>query len=191
MIGKRVARKVAGETETITWQLVRGMVIWWKPSTWTSWIIGFFGAGFYSHIDVVTPKGMLRGARSDVIRGIEPGYLDRPQNYEKWARCTRYTIEVPIDTWKRYWEYSDNKVGAPYDERALIFAFAFGFKHKVHDKRDKWVGWCSQEVAINGAHAGLWKIPSEVSNVTPGDCAFLFCGKNAVRTEMSIFKDSE
>lgn len=172
----------------ITWQLVRGRAYWWKPSTWTSPLIGYWGAGFYSHIDVVTPAGYLRGARSDTIKvgkwKIPPGYRDRPNNYERWVAQTRYTLSVTDEQYARYWEYSDRHLGDPYDERGLIMAFIFGRKHTVRDRRGKWVGWCSQEVARNSEHAGLLRIPPEVSNVDPGDCAFMFAGLNTRRREM-------
>jgi len=56
---------------TITWQLVRGVFVWWRLDTWTSALIGWFGAGYYSHIDVVTPDGLLRGARSASAESLE------------------------------------------------------------------------------------------------------------------------
>jgi hypothetical protein len=172
----------------ITWQLVRGKAAWYKPNTWTSPIIGYWGAGFYSHIDVVTPDGFLRGARSDVITvgnwKIPAGYQDRPQGYESWSAQTRYTLSVSDEQYEKYWNYSDKHLGDPYDERGLVMAFIFGRKHTVKDPRNKWVGWCSQEVSMNGQDAGIWAIPPEVHDVDPGDCAFLFAGRNARRAEM-------
>ena len=162
---------------TITWQLVRG-------AGWQSATIGWFGGDYYSHIDVVTPEGLLRGARSDWIKGIAPGYRDRPQGYEWWVRQTRFTLRVTPMQWKKYWEWSDAHLGCPYDERGLLLAFVFGFKHKLRDNRGKkWVGWCSQEVALNGEHAGLWELPPAITNVNPGDLAFTFA-RDALRTEV-------
>jgi hypothetical protein len=166
-------------TPTLTWQLVRG-------KSWTSTVIGWFGDGYYSHIDVITPQGMLRGARSDVIKGIPAGYQDRPQHYETWARCTRFHAPVTPRQYQRYWDFSDSKLGASYDERGLLAAFLFGRKHTLKDPRDKWVGWCSQEVALDGAYAGLWRLPPDLFNVTPGDCAFMFAGKGAIEQEMPV-----
>lgn len=158
--------------KTLTWQLVRGL-------SWTSRVIGFFGAGYYSHIDVLTPAGYLRGARSDWLCNIAPGYRDRPQNYEKWARCTRYTIEVDDAQYARYWTFSNLQLGKPYDSRGLVDTFVFG-----RQWRDDNAWWCSEEVAANGEYANLWKIPEEVKSVEPGDCAFLFVARNAVVEEM-------
>jgi hypothetical protein len=165
--------------KVITWSLVRAKGL-------ISRSIGWFGAGYYSHIDVVTPEGALRGARSDRWAGVDPGYQDRPWAYAAptWQAWTLYSSEVSDEQYERYWDFSDAKLGAPYDERSLLAAFLFGHKHKLRDRRSKWVGWCSQEVALNGEHAGLWAIPPEVIDVTPGDCAYLFAGRHAKRTEM-------
>ena len=161
-------------SETITWQLVRGL-------GWISRAIGRYGSGFYSHIDVVTPAGKLRGARSDVIQGIPAGYEDRPQDYEKWAKRTRFTLEVPLGTWCKYWEFSNLQLHKPYDSHGLFDTFVLGRDWR---ENDSW--WCSEEVGANGEYAGMWTIPPEVKSITPGDCAFLLVGAQAVREEMPV-----
>lgn len=158
----------------ICFQLVRGR-------SFSSRVIGYFGAGYYSHIDVVTPAGLLRGARSDVIKGVRAGYEDRPQNYERWAHCTRYHVHVSGPQFKRYWEFSELQLHKPYDSRGLIEAFLFG-----REWRDDSAWWCSEEVAANGEYAGMWHIPPEVKSVEPGDCADLFAGKGARREEIPV-----
>jgi hypothetical protein len=160
--------------KTITWQTVRGKGI-------SSRAIGWFGGGFYSHIDVITPIYALRGARSDKILGIPPGYRDRPQNYEKWAACTRWTVEVTDEQYAAYWMYSQLQLGKPYDSRGLVETFVFG-----RDWREDNSWWCSEEVAMNGEQAKLWTISKEMDSVEPGDCCFLFMGMNAVRQEMPV-----
>ena len=158
--------------KTLTWQLVRGLGR-------SSRLIGFFGAGFYSHIDVLTPTGMLRGARSDWIGKVPPGYQDRPYDYEHWAAQTQYTIEVTDEQSDRYWFFSDNQLYKPYDSRGLIDTFVFG-----RDWRDDGSWWCSEEVAMNGEFAGIWTVDKHMRSVEPGDCAFLFMGKGAVVKEI-------
>jgi uncharacterized protein YycO len=155
----------------LTFQLVRGL-------HWTSRVIGYFGAGYYSHIDVLTPAGKLRGARSDVIQGIDPGYQDRPYNYEKWAAQTQYTISVSDEEYAAYWAYSDKQLGKPYDSRGLISTFVFG-----RNWRDDGQWFCSEEVAMNLQAAHVLDIPPEIDSVEPGDCAFLFAGLQAKRQE--------
>lgn len=162
------------ELKDLTFQLVRGL-------SWTSRVIGYFGAGYYSHIDVLTPRGHLRGSRSDWIKGIKPGYQDRPQRYEKWAKCTRYTIKVTPEQYAAYWAFSDKQLGKPYDSRGLIDAFIFG-----RDYRDDGSWFCSEEAAMNLEAAGIIIVPPEVKSVDPGDCAFIFAGLRAHRQEMRV-----
>jgi hypothetical protein len=142
-------------------------------------LIGFWGLGFYSHIDVLTPTGMLRGARSDWIKGIPPGYMDRPYDYERWEAQTQFTLEVSEDQYDKYWRYSDKQLYKPYDFRGLIKTFVFGRNWRDDDS---W--WCSEEVAMNGEVAGIWTLPEHVKNVEPGHCAFLLAGKSAVIKEI-------
>jgi hypothetical protein len=157
--------------KTLTWQTVRGV-------GWTSRLIGWFGGGYYSHIDVVTEAGMLRGARSDWHGWIPPGYEDRPIGYESWERQTQWTIEVSDEEHAAYWKYSNAQLHKPYDKRGLVDTFVRGRDWRDNDK---W--WCSEEVAWNGEVAGLWEIPQHVLSVEPGDCVFLFIGRRARRQE--------
>ncbi len=149
----------------LTWQLVRGK----GPS---SWLIGFQGSGYYSHIDVLTPAGMLRGARSDWIGNVPPGYDDRPYGYEQWRTQTQYTVTVTDAQWAAYWAFSDAQLGKPYDKRGLVESFVLG-----RNWRDDDAWWCSEEVAVNMEKALIIPpLPSYIINVEPGDCAFLFMG---------------
>lgn len=172
-------------SETLTWQLVRGRFDWKRPSTITSPIIGYFGADYYSHIDVLTPKGMLRGARSDVIKGIPAGYQDRPQNYEKWAKCTRFSLEVSLGTWVKYWEFSDKQLGKPYDAHGLIETYVFANTRWARKWRDQDSWWCSEEVGANWEYARMFELPPEKRLITPGDCAMVLTGARAKREEMA------
>jgi hypothetical protein len=165
----------------ITWQLVRGIAHWNHIGSWTSPIIGWFGDGFYSHCDVLTPGGFLRGARSDVIRSIPAGVEDRPHFYETWARCTRFTINVTMDQYDRFWAYSDDQLHKPYDSHGLIETFVLG-----RQWRDDDAWWCSEMQAMNGEVADLWEIPQETLAVTPGDFVFLLAGAGAQREEIPV-----
>ena len=157
----------------ITWQLVRGAGL-------ASRLIGWFGSGTYSHIDVITPQGALRGARSDVLRGVPPGYRDRPQGYETWVRQTRYNLDVTDDQYARYWDFSDRQLGKPYDSRGLVETFLIG-----REWRDDDAWWCSEEVAANMEYAWIMQaLPPEVLAVEPKDCADYFVALGARRQEM-------
>lgn len=155
----------------ITFQLVRGTGL-------VSRAIGYFGAGFYSHIDTVTPLGLLRGARSDVIHEIPAGVEDRPQNYERWAHVTRYTILATEPQYDQFWRFSDAQMGKPYDVRGLVDSFILGREWR---ENDSW--WCSELVGACGEAAGLWQVPPEVRAIDPGDCVFLLAGLGANRKE--------
>lgn len=159
---------------TITAQLVRGR-------DFTSALIGWFGAGYYSHIDVITPMGLLRGARSDHIGGMPPGVFDRPQNYEKWARCTRFTFDVSATQYQKFWQYSDMQLRKPYDTHGLIESFVFGRNWRDDDR---W--WCSELFAMTGERAWCWTIPDEKTRVTPGDCVDILVGRRALVQEMPV-----
>lgn len=156
----------------ITFQLVRGAGI-------SSRLIGWFGAGYYSHIDTETPAGLLRGARSDVIEGIAPGVRDRPQAYEKWLRQTRFTITVTDNQYERFWQFSDAQVGKPYDSRGLLDTFLFG-----RDWREDGQWWCSELVAACLEAGVIIEIAPEKKSVEPGDCVDIFEGLQAVRVEV-------
>ena len=158
----------------LAWSLVQGKGLLSRG-------IGWFGAGWYSHIDVVTPQGMLRGARSDVWGDVPAGYEDRPWAYGRatWATWTIFTIAVSDDEYELYWRFSDAQLHKPYDTRGLINTFVFG-----RQWRDEDAWWCSEEVAANGEAAHLWTIDPEIKNVEPGDCAFLFAGRRARRQRM-------
>jgi hypothetical protein len=167
---------------TLTWQLVRG-------TGWSSRGIGRSGMGYYSHIDTVTPGGLLRGAFSvpmvrtfpdGVRREIPAGVEDRPHYHSHWSACTRFTRTVTPAQYDAYWKFSDAQLHKPYDSRGLISTFIFGREWR---DVDSW--WCSELVAACGEAALLWVIPPEVTAVEPGHCAFMFAGPEYTRTEMA------
>jgi hypothetical protein len=161
----------------ISWQLVQGRGV-------SSSLIGWFGGGGYSHIDVITPKGMLRGARSDVIGGAhKPGYFDRTPDYDDWVRQTVFTLSTTPDQEKKYWDFSNAQLGKPYDKRGIL-----GFATGNRDWHDASEWFCSEEVCANGEYAGLWPEMFEACwRVDPGDMAFIFCALGAKREEKLPF----
>jgi hypothetical protein len=156
------------EEHTVRWRLQQGR-------GFISRGIGWFGGG-YSHIDVYTPKGFLRGARSDVLCGVPAGYQDRPDNYDK--NISQYTIfSLPVSPAQEamYWEFSDRQLGKPYDKRGIA-GFALGYR----DWRspDSW--YCSEEVQANAEYGGIFRpLPAELWRVDPADNAFQLCALGA------------
>ena len=144
----------------------------------SSTLIGWFGGGGYSHIDVVTPKGLLRGARSDVIGGApKEGYYDRYPDYDDWVRQDIYTLSTTPEQERKYWEFSDQQLGKPYDKRGIL-GFATG--NRDWHNPNQW--FCSEEVAANAQFAGIF--PDFFENcwrVDPGDVAFVLCALGADR----------
>jgi hypothetical protein len=161
------------------WSLVQGRGL-------SSQLIGWFGGGGYSHIDVLTPKGMLRGARSDIIGGApQAGYYDRHADYDDWVRQTIYTLDTTVEQDRKYWEFSEAQLGKPYDRRGIV-----GFATGERDWHDPTKWFCSEEVCANGEYAGLWPGMFEACwRVDPGDMAFIFCALGAHRLEKIPFKE--
>jgi hypothetical protein len=158
---------------TLQWQLVQGRGI-------SSSLIGWFGGGGYSHIDVITPRGMLRGSRSDEVGGAPPGYEDRMRNYEDWTRQTIFTLSVTEQQASKYWEFSNRQLGKPYDKRGIL-----GFATGQRDWHDEGQWFCSEEVCANGEYAGIWPGMFEACwRVDPGDMAFIFSALGAKRIEV-------
>ena len=155
------------------WQFVRG-------KSFASRLISWYD-GLYSHVDWITPSGMLRGARSDYVyidkEKILPGYRDRPADYclADWATRTVFTLNVTEKQLQMYRLFSDDQIGKPYDSRGIT-----GF---VLDKRDwhepdSW--FCSEEVQANLEFAKISPPMYEKSNrVDPGDLAFILCALGA------------
>lgn len=153
------------------WQLVQGREL-------SSKLIGWFGGGGYSHVDVITPTGKLRGARSDIIGGAhKPGYFDRDWNYAQkdWIKRTVFTLDVTERQEKLYWEFSDKCIGAPYDKRGIL-----GFATGKRDWHDPAAWFCSEQVYADCECAGIFNpMPEDAWKVDPGDLVFSFAQAGA------------
>lgn len=153
------------------WQLVQAK----GPASWT---IGWFGGGGYSHSDVITPTGKLRGARSDIIGGAhKPGYFDRDWDYaaKNWIKRTVFTLEVSPLQEKRYWEFSEEQIGKPYDRRGIL-----GFATGERDWHDPTSWFCSEEIYANAEYAAIFNpTPDDMWKVDPGDLVFSFAQAGA------------
>ena len=151
------------------WQFVRGRGL---ISSLISWY-----DGIYSHVDVITPQGKLRGALSTTIGGVAPGYRDRPADYgiHNWCVRTVFTLPVTEKQEKKYWEFSNRQLGKPYDSRGIA-GFVFGKRN--WREPDSW--FCSEEVQANCEYADISPPMYENANrVDPGDLAFILCALGA------------
>jgi len=161
--------------QKMQWQFVRGRGFASRLISWYD--------GIYSHVDWITPNGMLRGARSDMVytptckEGIHPGYRDRPMDYDikDWSLRTIFTLNVTSEQAQVYKDFSDAQLGKPYDSRGIT---GFVFDKRNWHEPDSW--FCSEEVQANLEAAGISPPMYEDSNrVDPGDLAFILCALGA------------
>ena len=152
----------------------------------TSDLIGYFGAGVYSHTDIVLPNGDLLGARADVIKGrdgnpIPSGVRVRPQNYEMWTRRTLFELNVTPQQHRAFYDYAHSQIGKPYDTDG-IRRFIF---NQERDWRDPASWWCSEFGVYCGEVAKVIPpIPLSITHITPGDCALIYASAGATVTEI-------
>lgn len=132
---------------------------------WASGAIEYFGAGGFSHVDNVVPKGLL-GARSDHAGGQPPGVWVRPQWYAKWRRRVRIRLRCTEGQHQRWLAFLKGEIGKPYDRMAIL-AFAVGRDWRTSDA---WI--CSELAAAALESAGI--IPRLIltpNKITPGALA--------------------
>lgn len=135
-----------------------------------SWLITWFSAGKYSHVDCIMEDGTLFGARSDKIGNIPPGVYDRPPNYKIFTR--KLVIELPCseEQEKKFYEFLFLQNGKPYDKTA-IKAFFF---HRDWRADDSW--FCSELIVAALEYAGIiLQIGAEVNQITPVVCSIICC----------------
>ena len=89
----------------------------------------------FSHVDIVTPAGLLLGARDNACGGMPPGVWIRPPGYEKWVREVTVTFDVAGTKYQEAFSWAESQIGAKYDEDA-IFGFILG--QQLHTK-GRWI----------------------------------------------------
>jgi uncharacterized protein YycO len=108
---------------------------------WSSDLIGWFGAGHFSHVDAVLDDGRLLGARSDKVGGQPAGVHIRPPDYLKFSRRVVFTIPATPAQEIDFAAFETAQIGKPYDSMA-IFAFVVDRDWRTDDS---WI--CSELVA--------------------------------------------
>ena len=109
--------------------------------SWGSQLIGWFGAGHLSHVDVILPDGTAFGARSDHVGGQPPGVWPREPNYQKFSRRVTVTIPTAVGQEAQFYSFLQQQRGKPYDHLAIL---AF-FMNRNWRETDSWI--CSELVA--------------------------------------------
>lgn len=125
-------------------------------------VIGWFSAGFLSHVDAVLPDGTLLGARSDIIKGVPTGVQIRPPGYENVA--LEMVMEIPATAFQEvaFYRFLRAQLGKPYDRTAI---WAFAFNRDWHEA-DAWI--CSELQAAALEAAGILpKLFEDVWKITP------------------------
>lgn len=148
-------------------------------SGWSSLEIEWFGAGGFSHVDIVVPdwycdthnlsRGSLLGARSDAVGGQKPGVKIRPPDYESWPK--RLVLRVPCTAEQavKGFSWALTQLDAPYDSFGLVTSFIFG-----RNWREEGSWWCS-EYAVRMLEKGdvIPELPVPFWKITPGDSALV------------------
>lgn len=134
-------------------------------SGWASGAIEYFGAGGFSHVDNVVPKGLL-GARSDHAGGEPPGVRVRPQWYAKWRRRARMRLQCTEAQRVRWLTFLHGEIGKPYDRMAIL-AFAMGRNWRTSD------AWICSELAAAALEDAriLPRLILTPNKITPGALA--------------------
>jgi uncharacterized protein YycO len=114
-----------------------------------SWVVAWFGAGHFSHVDAVLDDGTLLGARSDRVGGQPPGVQIRPPNYTKFLRSVVMVIPATDEQNAAFYAFLHSQVGKPYDRRTLS---AF-WSNRDWRHTDGWI--CSELQAAGLEKAGV------------------------------------
>jgi hypothetical protein len=133
-------------------------------------LIGYFGGGDFSHVDIVWPDGRLLGARSDHIRrmanrtrcNLPRGVQFRPDGYERWSRVVRVRVPCTVPEKARAMAWALKQEGKPYDVLAIL-AFAIG-----RDWRTEGEWFCSEFATRYIEIAQGFELPLMPNKVTPG-----------------------
>ncbi|HEX5461871.1 MAG TPA: hypothetical protein VFX20_18045 [Steroidobacteraceae bacterium] len=156
----------ADPEEFLEFQLVRSN----SPG---SRLIGFFGGGFFSHVDIVWPDGRLFGARSDHIRrmadrtrcDLKPGVRFRPQGYERWSRVVRIRVPCSTEQKRRAMAWALEQEYKPYDKLAIV-AFAIDRSWRTEG------AWFCSELATRYLEVAFdFTLPLTPNKIPPGTFA--------------------
>ena len=141
--------------------------------------------GFFSHVDCQFDDGTLWGARSDKIGGKPRGVWGRPPDYEKPQHLTIYGIPCTMLQKQSYEAFYVSQEGKPYDWRAIVNNFGFGYDFRT---TDHW--FCSDIATAAGESSDLWGIPDDSGarklfvptyGTSPGMLAMLVSGREGTK----------
>lgn len=186
-------------THVIEWRLYRSRGVLSRAIGWRS----NGGEGEFTHVDVLDPStGWLWGAHSDAFKvrvaavpaaynltltpkgvHIRSGFYPRPPNYDAkhWVRVVAYRLTVGDVQYKRFWDFTEQQWGAPYDSRGLLDTYVVG-----RDWRSPGAWYCSEEQTAAGEYSFILRKLPHVEAVDPSDFALLLNQTGAVREDLPI-----
>lgn len=129
----------------------------------------FGGTPAFSHVDSITPEGLLLGARSDSVGGRPPGVQVRPPNYLGQEPKLRVDLPASATQEAGYFGFLLAQIGKPYDMEGIA-GFIVG---RQWDNPSAW--FCSELVAAGLENCGFFthKLAVPTNKVTPGGLVFL------------------
>jgi hypothetical protein len=145
---------------------------------WTSRLIGWFGAGSWSHVASVLSDGRYLDSRNEVIAHIPAGVHIRQPSSERWVKKCRATLQVTQQEYDSWEENLRAKIGTDYD-RSAIAGFIEG---KSMHTAGRWI--CSA-LAINAVqhisrawtpdHLGYvpFPLPLQAHEISPNACLLI------------------
>lgn len=155
-----------------------------RASGFGSAAIGYFSAGYYSHVDIVWPDGRLFGARSDerVVEGClyPKGVQFRPQGYERWSKVTRIAVPCTRAEKQRGLEWALEQEGDPYDWRAIV-AFAI-----ERDWRKEGAWFCSELATRYLEVAQDFEILFSANKIPPGTFGLIASARPGARITRTL-----
>ena len=149
-------------------------------SAWVSGVIRRGELGFWaSHVECLTPDGMLLGAHED-------GFVRRPRNYDagQWSRELYVTLPATPEQQAAFWAAVDALAGVPYDMeaiRAMAVGELTGVATLADNARASLI--CSAAMMVGLLASGHAKsAPASIRLTTPRDVLTVCAAHAAIGT---------
>jgi hypothetical protein len=136
--------------------------------SWASSVIRRVCHSPFSHVDIVTPDGLLGAS--------DPGGVQmRPFDYQKFTIRRRARMECIPGLPEKIIETAKTQIGKPFDQEALHAFLAAGSTHVPRDWRDP-KGWFCAELATWAMEKNLFwphKLIINEDCISPSDLVLL------------------